>query len=94
MMTQFSLHRRLLMLIWQLLPVNISLFMIEVAGNYENTTQLLDGGALLNGRRPTSVYGLWRNIGYGYNGSNNQVTILNLELRLLVLQILEIMLFL
>ncbi|MCH1612097.1 MAG: carboxypeptidase-like regulatory domain-containing protein, partial [Flavobacteriales bacterium] len=42
----------------------------EVAGNYENTTQLLDGGALLNGRRPTNVYGLWRNIGYGYNGSN------------------------
>ena len=44
----------------------------QVAGNYENTTQLLDGGALLNGRRPTSVYGLWRNIGYGYNGSSNQ----------------------
>ena len=44
----------------------------EVAGNYENTTQLLDGGALLNGRRPTSVYGLWRNIGYGYNGSSRE----------------------
>jgi hypothetical protein len=42
----------------------------EVAGNYENITQLLDGGALLNGRRPTNVYGLWQNIGYGYNGSN------------------------
>jgi hypothetical protein len=24
----------------------------------------------LNGRRPTNVYGLWQNIGYGYNGSN------------------------
>ena len=33
---------------------------------------MLDGGALLNGNRPTSVYGLWRNIGYGYNGSSNQ----------------------
>ena len=42
----------------------------DVAGNYENITQLLDGGALLNGRRPTNVYGLWQNIGYGYNGSN------------------------
>ena len=42
----------------------------DVAGNYENITQLLDGGALPNGRRPSSVYGLWRNIGYGYNGSN------------------------
>ena len=42
----------------------------DVEGNYENITQLLDGGALLNGRRPTNVYGLWQNIGYGYNGSN------------------------
>ena len=42
----------------------------DVAGNYENITQLLDGGALLNGMLPTSVYGLWRNIGYAYNGSN------------------------
>jgi len=42
----------------------------EVIGNYENTTQLLDGNALLNGMRPMNVYGLWDNIGYGYNGSN------------------------
>jgi hypothetical protein len=42
----------------------------NVANNYENTTQLLDGGALLNGMRPTDVYGLWRNIGYNYNGSS------------------------
>ena len=42
----------------------------EVLGNYENTTQLLDGNALLNGMRPQNVYGLWDNIGYGYNGSN------------------------
>ena len=42
----------------------------EVAGNYENVTQLLDGNALLNGMRPQSVYGLWDNVGYGYNGSN------------------------
>ena len=42
----------------------------EVLGNYENTTQLLDGNALLNGMRPANVYGLWDNIGYGYNGSN------------------------
>jgi hypothetical protein len=42
----------------------------NVAGNYENVTQLLDGGALLNGMRPTDVYGLWRNVGYAYNGSN------------------------
>ena len=41
-----------------------------IAGNYENITQLLDGGALLNGMLPTSVYGLWRNIGYAYNGSS------------------------
>ena len=37
----------------------------EVIGNYENTTQLLDGNALLNGMRPMNVYGLWDNIGYG-----------------------------
>jgi hypothetical protein len=42
----------------------------NVADNYENVTQLLDGGALLNGMRPTDVYGLWRNVGYAYNGSN------------------------
>ena len=42
----------------------------EVAGNYENVTQLLDGNALLNGMRPQSVYGLWDNVGYAYNGSN------------------------
>jgi len=46
----------------------------DVVGNYENYTQLLDGGALLNGMLPDNVYGLWRNIGYAYNGStkNNQ----------------------
>ena len=46
----------------------------NVQGNYENFTQLLDGGALLNGMLPGNVYGLWRNIGYAYNGStkNNQ----------------------
>ncbi len=42
----------------------------NVAGNYENITQLLDGGALLNGMRPTDVYGLWRNVGYSYNTSS------------------------
>ena len=44
----------------------------QIAGNYENTTKLLDGVVLPNGRRPTSVYGLWRNITHGYNLSSNQ----------------------
>ena len=44
----------------------------NVADNYENYTQLMDGGALLNGMRPTDVYGLWRNIGYAYNSSSKQ----------------------
>jgi hypothetical protein len=44
----------------------------NVADNYENYTQLMDGGALLNGMRPTDVYGLWRNIGYSTNSSSKQ----------------------
>jgi hypothetical protein len=36
--------------------------------NYENFTQILDGNALLNGMLPTSVYGIWTNIGSQYNG--------------------------
>jgi len=46
----------------------------NVPGNYENYTQLLDGGALLNGMLPADVYGLWRNIGYAYNSSSKQNT--------------------
>lgn len=44
----------------------------NVPGNYENYTQLLDGGALLNGQLPQDVYGLWRNVGYAYNSSSKQ----------------------
>ena len=44
----------------------------NVPGNYENYTQLLDGGALLNGQLPADIYGLWRNIGYAYNSSSKQ----------------------
>ena len=40
----------------------------DVFENYENFTQLLDGGALLNGMLPASVYGLWTNMGTQYNG--------------------------
>ena len=40
----------------------------DVVDNYENFTQLLDGGALLNGMLPASVYGLWTNMGTQYNG--------------------------
>ena len=42
----------------------------DVVDNYENYTQLQNGGALLNGTRPRDVYDVWRNIGYSYNGSN------------------------
>ena len=42
----------------------------EVEDNYENLTQLLDGGALLNGNLPANVYGIWSNLGTGYNGSS------------------------
>lgn len=38
----------------------------DVQGNYENFTQILDGNAILNGRTPESVYGLWNNIGTNY----------------------------
>jgi len=41
----------------------------DVVDNYENFTQLLDGGALLNGMLPASVYGLWTNMGTQYNGN-------------------------
>ncbi len=44
----------------------------DVVENYENLTQLQDGGALLNGILPQSVYGLWNNIGYAYDGSSKQ----------------------
>lgn len=36
-------------------------------GNYENWTQVQNGGALLNGDRPENVYGLWFNTGRQYN---------------------------
>ncbi len=37
-------------------------------GNYRNLNEILAGNALRNGDRPQDVYGLWRNIGYNYNG--------------------------
>lgn len=47
----------------------------DVAGNYENFTQLLDGNAPINGMSGQSVYGIWANIGtnygsYGYSDAN------------------------
>ncbi len=44
----------------------------QVDGLYENLTQIQQGGGLINGNVPSSVYGLWGNIGtpynfYGYN---------------------------
>ena len=42
----------------------------DVEDNYENFTQLLDGGALLNGMLPASVYGLWSNLGTISNGAS------------------------
>lgn len=42
----------------------------EVEGYYEDFGQIRNGGGLLNGERPVDVYGLWRNIGYQYNGSS------------------------
>ncbi len=42
----------------------------EVEGYYEDFGQIRNGGGLLNGERPQDVYGLWRNIGYQYNGSS------------------------
>ena len=42
----------------------------DVFDNYENLTQILDGGGLLNGNIPQDVYGVWRNLGRSYNGSN------------------------
>lgn len=40
----------------------------EVDGNYENLTQVQNARALINGYLPQDIYGLWRNIGYMYNG--------------------------
>lgn len=38
-----------------------------VQDNYENFTQILDGGGLRNGDLPQDVYGMWRNLGRPYN---------------------------
>jgi len=47
----------------------------EVEDHYEDFGQIRNGGGLLNGERPQDVYGLWRNIGYQYNGaSKNEQT--------------------
>ncbi len=40
----------------------------NLRGNYQNTTQITDGGGLLNGNRPIDVYGLWFNTGRQYGG--------------------------
>lgn len=39
----------------------------QVAGHYENITQLQQGNALINGTTPQDVYGLWGNIGSPYS---------------------------
>jgi hypothetical protein len=40
----------------------------EVAGNYENLTQIQSGRGLRNGDAPNYVYSIWNNIGTQYNG--------------------------
>ena len=42
----------------------------DVEDHYEDFGQIRNGGGLVNGERPLDVYGLWRNIGYQYNGSS------------------------
>ncbi|MFM8241327.1 MAG: hypothetical protein ACKN86_00840, partial [Crocinitomicaceae bacterium] len=37
-------------------------------GRYENLFQIQQGNALRNGDAPSSVYGIWSNIGTPYNG--------------------------
>ena len=44
----------------------------DVFDNYENLTQVLDGGGLLNGNRPQNVYGVWSNLGRSYGGSSKE----------------------
>ena len=39
----------------------------DPAGRYENLTQILQGNGLRNGDAPTSVYGLWGNLGTPFN---------------------------
>ncbi len=39
----------------------------NVAGNYENLSQIQQGTALINGDAPSDVYNLWNNIGVPYN---------------------------
>lgn len=39
----------------------------ETVDNYENFTQILDGGGLRNGDLPQNVYEMWRNLGRPYN---------------------------
>ena len=39
----------------------------EIDNNYENFTQIVDGGGLRNGDLPESVYQLWTNFGTNYN---------------------------
>jgi hypothetical protein len=53
-----------------------NIFNETAIGHYENTNQILQGNALINGYTPNSVYGIWNNIGTPYNGfgkyENNQ----------------------
>lgn len=47
----------------------------RVRGNYENLDQIILGQGLINGITPTSVYGLWGNLGVpqaGYSITDNQ----------------------
>lgn len=44
-----------------------SIYEGQIEENYENYTQVQNGGALLNGDRPENVYGLWYNTGRQYN---------------------------
>lgn len=45
-----------------------SIFANDPIGNYENLLQIQQGRALRNGDVPTSVYGIWSNIGSPNNG--------------------------
>jgi len=38
------------------------------SGFYSNSVLVQEGGGLLNGQQPRSVYGLWQNVGAQYNG--------------------------
>ena len=42
----------------------------EVEDNYENLYAIIRWCALLNGNLPANVYGIWSNLGTGYNGSS------------------------